>query len=452
MGKRPAKPEPLPALLDDFRELVARARREQEREALLTRVQDEYKSQPRKTRAAQGRFEERLLAFIDRPALARDASLPLHFSHMEAWAELLELRSRGFAQQLRKFIKSADRGLRGEAAEYLAWLAFEEDLPTILKILRSKDGHVVAKAAGGAGSAAAWDRLSEEQRRRLFEAIARVINRGQQEIAAADELGDLPKSLVKLNPVAAAGVLGSKKCLSPENGLARSIVSELVALSEDVLAEQWKPVDAGLLWTLFESAKRRRVRGRAAEVHKGFLANILKLTAQSEPNRTRREAKELQKELPRDQTGVARALREVLMRCENVPDPLSLWAWMDRNPGRLLKEVEQRMRAFELSQHMMTDGIAGYFDNAGDRWAEALAGLRLLSLSREAEQFEAIAGSFAPGARQSRGRAKMKDAIAPAAARKLERLCKAFDAKAQFIAAAIERCMVAQPELFRRRI
>jgi hypothetical protein len=451
MAKGAARePDPLPVQPREFARLVASARGEEEREALLTRIREAFHGRARRTRADRNLFESRLLAFIETPARRRDLTLPLHFSHMDAWAELLELRPASFARLLRSFLRSSDRRLRGEAAEYLAWLAFDQDTSTILNLLRSTDGLIVGKAASGARSAAGWKFASPSYRKRLFEGIARVVLGEQRISLASEELRCIPESLVALDPRGALQLLRSDRCLRADNPLLDSIVLELVSLSGGIPAHQWRPIHSEALWPIFEQVRSRPMRGRAAEGRGILIANLLNLTADADPARTRHEANALLKSTPRTQTGIKRVLREAVLRCEDVPNPLKLWAWMDRNPGCLPKPAEQRMRAFELSQHMMSDGIIGYFDNAGECWRDALAGLKLLKLTREAAQLEEIARALGPKAKLARRDRKGNDGTSPAAAKQLKRLCDAFDARADGIATALERFMAADPALFRR--
>jgi hypothetical protein len=159
-------------------------------------------------------------------------------------------------------------------------------------------------------------------------------------------------------------------------------------------------VDPKLLWPLFHHVERRGVRlprgasDRREEARLSTLASILHLAADRDPARTAAEARRLSKGAS---AHLRKSLRLAINRCKQVPVPGTLLQAFYKRPKEFGPRAVSVLRAQELLEHVLSDGLNGYFSNLGQHWDQAAAGLRLVGSERPQailERAAAVVGEY----------------------------------------------------------
>lgn len=461
-------PGRLPESMAAFRRIVAAAKREPAREELLVRVCRElprYESVVLGRRLAEvgrtpeGRlFEARLLEFVREPKVGRRYDGGLQLSHHSAWGDLVALRSRRFATMLRRWFAGADPILAAEAGKHLAWMGMEADRARVVLALREGSWRMRGEVALGLSFGAADDRLSDRFRSGAFDAIVPLLcGEAPTPRTAAAELAisSLAETLLELDRKAALEVLTSGRVLHARN-LAIGGVLRQLSSARDERPRGFPAVDPGLLWPVYEAVQGGRLRFRRSENGADWkgeqvMGDCLVLAADRDPARVMRECRAILAD-KRFENGLPlkHSARAAIKRCRNVPEPEAVlrahWKGRVKFRGEALKVVQ----AYALLEHVLSDGLPAYFDNMGDDWAGAHAGLLAIG------QKEA-AGIVAEGARVVMAFAspKTKGSVRAAALEmdeaataKLERLNDRFYTHIDRVRGAVERYIAGHPEGF----
>ncbi len=453
-------PGRLPESMAAFRRIVAAAKREPAREELLVRVCRElprYESVVLGRRLAEvgrtpeGRlFEARLLEFVREPKVGRRYDGGLQLSHHRAWGDLVALRSRRFVTMLRRWITDDDRILAAEAGQHLAQLGMDADASRVVGALEGGTWRMRRGIGLGLKLGADAGLMSERFRRRVFDAVVPLVC-GEVNIprtwAAEFAVCNLTDALVAMDRQRALAVLSSGRALHGRNGGIREVLLKLDHEREG-RPRQFRAVDPELLWPLYGALRDGRLRlqedregTRQWRVHQA-MGLILTLAADRDPVRTAREARGVLKTKKESEWGwLRRGARAALKRCRNFPEPEAVlrahWKGRVKFRGEALKVVQ----AYALLEHVLSDGLPAYFDNMGDDWAGAHAGLLAIG------QKEA-AGIVAEGARVVMAFAspKTKGSVRAAALEmdeaataKLERLNDRFYTHIDRVRGAVER-------------
>src|SRR6185436_1151289 len=115
---------------------------------------------------------------------------------------------------------------------------------------------------------------------------------------------------------------------------------------------------------------------------------ILKFTADLDPVRTAREAREFIRPRRKDVGLGLLFAQEALRRCRKVPEASAAYRLLVRKPRALRSSAVEVLRAYEVADHILSDGLELYYSNCGENWRVAQAGLRRIGLARVATLLE----------------------------------------------------------------
>jgi hypothetical protein len=397
----------------------------------------------RNSTSARKLHEERLLALTRVPEV--DAGF-LADEHMEAWGELVEMRSEAFVAELRGFIRSR-RAIREPAIEHLAWTGMEEVVADVRRFIGGRNLKDLNAAMTGASNAVTYGWASRRFATGAYAAVEPIVT-GRRDLgtsaAAVWTAMSAVDALLGIDRGRAIKVMKSGACLRAGNRALLGVVLGLCGVLRESPKDFGAPIEAGLLWPLFEGAagKTRVPRDR----REGLKGAILLLTADSDPRRTRAEAKTL---VRRKGEGADFA-REALRRCERIPEARDALIQLERSPRRFGAAAREVLRAFALNQHVRSDGILAYLGDRARELGEASAGLRRLGLGAIAAELEKAARQVA----RTRGRPTWRQVEAAALEEAgdktwIHRLEDRFVRVVEVITARVERYIWEHPEQFR---
>jgi hypothetical protein len=393
----------LPDSINEFRRMLGHADYKQ-REAIVRAIQAEYRGFRRvlggvkKVRDSESlrRFEALTIEFLRH--CGRSPSRDWDFSVAEAIDHLAYIRSPSAPRVFRTLLRSDRFWLRKEAADALAWLAFDHLLPEVVRLIQSREPAVACEALRGAGRAITYRWTSAPYKRRILAECVPLVT-GKRKVPRTEYghtlLVTATGELAEHDPRGSSKLFPSEACLRPDNPALRSVLLALRSM-RDENPKRFRAPDPAPLWSLFDAAKTGKV---ATFPHLGASATLtalLALTAHTDPARTNRECATLLKEYP-DEWHVKNDAKDILRRCRSLPKAHSCLIWMYENPGRLPAPAVLVMRAYEFVSHTEADGFPAYFDNAGELWREALAGLELIGASKAAAILTRGAEAFTPG-------------------------------------------------------
>lgn len=398
MGSRSSIPDPLPTSTAAFRRLVAACRTEDQRGELLDRVRAEYPSfqierhpwprRPSRLAPASRRFEERLLEIIRTPRIARDFGWGLQSSHSYAWYDLTRLRSPRFASMLRRWMDGDDDPLAAKAAEHLALMTFDRDVPRLVRAMTR--GHWRLRGAVGEGLAATLSHrwASRSFRTRMFEALAAIaagevpIPRGKTVARALGQIGD---GLRGLSRTGMMRLYGSARVLHPRNRAVAGAVSTL-EFEQGYRQHPFRPVDPRLLWPVYEALRNGHLRllPDLETEPEATLGRILQLTADLDPGRTERECRAILRGAARHETDtLARYAAAALRRCRNIPEADAVLRAAGRR-GAIRGDALKVIRAYGLVRHVGYEGLASAMELYRDDLPRAREGLLVLGQGKAA--------------------------------------------------------------------
>jgi hypothetical protein len=332
--------------------------------------------------------EARLIEFVRTPRLERRN---LALSQSDAWIELAERRSKRFAVLLRRLMRSTEDAIASEAGEYLAWMGFEEDHGRVIRGLRSGSWRMREKIASGVVIAKHRRWLSRAFQAKVWREMEAFVT-GERGYASGlgvrDAVLGMINSMLELDRRAGMRLLKGNRAIRAGNLALGEVIGELASQQEYYPDRFGREVDPGLLWPVFEALKSGRVRllpwGAMKQPERKLetMAQILRLASDRDPVRTKREANRLLKLGVSD--GVRSELRVALRRCKGVPEVDALVQVFYKRPRSFGKNASLALRAAELREHVLGDGLDGYFSNMGRNWKEAAAGMRLVGATAAA--------------------------------------------------------------------
>lgn len=441
-----------------FRRVVARARTAEQREALLASIRDEFSDYRRVFRgrvpnsSSKRLFESRLLEFIRVPRRGPDSISPVDYSQELASRDLVHLRSARAVRVWRAYLKHPMRAVRGEGAEYSAWCGHDTLIPMVKRLIGHADPVIVKHAARGAGLAANHKYASDAYQSAAFNALLPIVRGERKNGRAADwekAAFDAADSLLQIDRPEAINELRSVRCIHAKNRCIRAVLLKLNQSRDDGHRLTSVRADAAILWPVYEAVRAERLLAADRSTKDQVLGEILKLTADGDPERTLAEARSAIREAGSEWSLLPEAARQAIRRCAKVPEPDAALGLLTRQPRRFGTDAAQILRAYELASHITTDGFPLYFYNHGEHVRECLAGLRLLKLDRQVQLFEDALKLFP---RRLSGRSawqKAFDALDDRRSKSLGKIGDQFERGVGAVYKAVERAMSARPEAFR---
>jgi hypothetical protein len=453
------------ALPESLAELERRFHRasDDERSDLLEAIQDQV---PRRAYMAPGRpvrspplrlFEARLLAISRRPV--RDSFLKRHKDldviQGYAWRDLLDIQSDAFMSLLKRLLRTTP-WVRPDVLMHLAWSGRDLHLPIVLRALKSPKPWEVYKVASGLGLAVMHKRAGPRFAKRAFEALVPFVT-GRVNLGRTDGARDAcfaaAEALLDIDRQRALPLFKSSACLSPRNRAALAVLFRLQSTLGESEPKFGKPVDAALLWPLYEASlagKAPTFPGR----DDGLQGSILVLAADTDPVHTKQEAHSLIKRLKHEQWSQgADFAREAIRRAKKIPDPPPCLLRLDRSPRSFSQDAADVLRAYELADHVLTDGLILYYYNCGDHIDHALRGLKLIGAPVHAQLLKQGAKTLAakrknPSHRDLR---RAYDAMIPSTRKALAKLEREFERRNDSILRGVERYIAAHADQFRSK-
>ena len=210
------------------------------------------------------------------------------------------------------------------------------------------------------------------------------------------------------------------------------------------------PFEVALLWRIYEAARKKRLTVFEAWHYERVMGQVLQLVAGADPNRTLREAKQLLRELEPGYSGLRDDAQTVIRRCKRRPDAREALEWMEGHPGSMKGTAMQVLRANELAEHALTDGLALYFHNIGEHWRDAAAGLKAVKQTRAESLLRQASKVLSPKglpADQRRCQALYNGLTTDARVR-LEKISDQFEKLAANIVAAANSYIARHPKQF----
>ncbi|MCX5691634.1 MAG: HEAT repeat domain-containing protein, partial [Planctomycetota bacterium] len=266
----PKTPPDALASLQSLRSAWLKARTSDQRRAICEAVETSFKKPKtrgsalpeRGTSKERALFERRMLVLAAHPVVSRSKHDGVEFGWEQTtiWQNLLSMNSTPFASLLKKHLRSKAPCVRHEAAAHLAEFGSDALVPLIARLLRDKDASVVRAAAWGTHVAIRRKRFSARARAAIFDQLARIAT-GERSLPTTDAgeeaISQACETLITIDAKRAIGLLSSSACLRPNNRSIRSVVwtlrIERTRSERPILFR--KPLDAQLLWPLFDSAR-----------------------------------------------------------------------------------------------------------------------------------------------------------------------------------------------------
>ncbi len=260
----------------------------------------------------------------------------------------------------------------------------------------------------------------------------------------------LPKALMQLDARRAKKTMKSGECLRPDNIGALSILFTLHDERENLSRAFGVALDPPVLWRLFDAAYKGEARtlpDRADDL----MGLVLTFTADLDPTRTWREARQLIHSLGKEWAQGADFAQEALRRCKSIPEPEAALARLHRNPMSFSKPATDVLRAYELATHIVTDGLMLYYYTCGDQLASAAAGLKLLKLKRASEMLAKGSNMLVPKVKNPslKQLRAAYDRLSDTDYQPFVSLVDRADGQTDLIRSRVKRYISAHPALFR---
>jgi hypothetical protein len=455
--------EPLPISEAAFKELADAARDRKTRAELVARCIEEFDragGHEKATPNALRLFESRLFEFLRWPRSGSNPSpsgaptfAQLEFGFNHVWPELGYLQSERFALWLETLLAGPDRTLAHEAVTHIARAGLDRSLPLLCQLASGDDLSMARAAVAGAGVAAFRGVASERFRERMFKAVRPLVD-GSRDPGSSGDASKLVDSavgtLLFLDEKGAVALMCSPACIWPGNPALRKVVLTIEGCRDNPSTRREARVSADLLWPIYDAARQGTLRPGHPKGHAQLAGAILTLTADCDPERTRRECREAMKTTGEGWNWLREGAAKALKRCKQIPEPGAVLAWVDRRPGKLGGDAEDVIRAYELAEHVIQDGLKLYFHNIGRHWKSALAGLTTMKLEKAAGTLSQAASVFGPTGPPATDRARRAacESLDEEAAAKLEKLDGAFEALAPSVLARVEKYIARHPGAF----
>lgn len=365
----------------------------------------------------------------------------------DAWSELVERRSNLFTTQLRGFTRGT-RTVRDHAIEHLAWMGSDGVIADVRRYLRGKDLRDLHAAMVGALNAVVYGWATRSFTTAAYEAVEPIVT-GRRDLgtsaAAAAATFTAVGALLAINRGRAIRVMKSGVCLRAGNRALLAVVLGLSSIQRESPKEFRAPIDAGLLWRVYEAASAGRIRDSK---RRGAVRGVILIfTADTDPHRTRAEASRLVRRKGEGGNFAAEALR----RCDDVPEALDALVRMVQSPRRFGREARQVLRAYELAQQVLSDGLAAYYGNCGASLKQADAGLRLMKLERASRLLMEGARVLVPGTKSPTAAALARggECLTTEQRRRLDGIERKFERVNGLILRGVERYIARNAEQFR---
>ncbi len=402
----------LPASAAAFRRLVLACRTEDDRNLLLDRIRAEFPSfkveripwprRPAVLPEKARRFETRLLEFVRTPKFGREFGRQLQPSHFYAWHDLTRMRSPRFASMLRAWMDGDDPFLASEAAERLAWMAVDRDLPRFERLLTDGPWRLRGGIGRGLAGTSSHRWASRAFRTRMFESLASIAC-GEVPIPirreVEDALAQIGDGLRGLNQAGMIRLFRSERALHPRN---RAVAGAIFALEfeQQYGDAPYKPVDPCLLWPVFEALRGGQLRlpvdpgsGRETGPER-TMGGILLLAADGDPARAELECGAILRGKRRSDEGtLVRYARAARRRCRNIPEPDAVLRVAGRG-GAIRGDALRIIGAYSLLWDAVEEGLAYCLSSLDDRWRRARDGLLVLGNDRAAAILEEAGAIF----------------------------------------------------------
>ena len=377
----------LPRSNTAFREIVASAHDAAARDGLLANIINDYNAAnwsrtiaTAKKAEAKLRCEQRLLEFVRVPVLRRDPEKgdPLDRVQERACQELTKFKSEAFADLLSLWIDTGDRSARVAASYFLGNLALDSRVERVTGLIGDEDWLVAAAAIRGAGLASRHKRATRSFRKTVFDACTPMVTGAQQlpdSVSQTMQGTCYIESIIHIQRHRAVALYRSRRCLYLDNPLLKSI---LHYIQPDMPCMDGYPpvvIKPEILWPLYEGllAKHNRQPNDRLETAIGLL---LVLAATSEPERVHQEARAAKKTAGNRWSPLFDYYaNQALRRAKKISEPNVALEWLEHHPGELDQQAEEILRAYELVDHINSDGLGLYLLNCSNTVPQALCGL-----------------------------------------------------------------------------
>jgi HEAT repeat protein len=297
--------------------------------------------------------------------------------------------------------------VRAEVARLLGSIGNDEAAPYVVRLLGDEEDFVRRRAVSGIKSAAKEGRVSERFESEIFEIVARV--------ALAD--GDrAPACLLDLDRERAAHILMAPETLTADQPHLHHILK--------ALREAQVEVDEDFLLALLSTLERRPIKRKTERSIEQIL--FLLATRGSE-----RSLATIEQYVDHPSQRIREGLAEARLLAQGLDDPLGPvreklestgWGGLS-GPQRHVVAVRR------LIDEVRNGGFLQYFfNNSGDHWRDAAAGLEAIGATGDRQLFDEVLGFFkdrAPSENRDARHAEIA-AIAKQKDRPLEKVEKEF--------------------------
>lgn len=311
----------------------------------------------------------------------------------EVWRDLCRLQSSDFAKVLRRCIKDKNGVIRCEAAECLAWLAFDADADLLVKAA-TRESRVAEGLFQGFKLAHGSKRPSTKFTK-LINSFARRVVTGSIHASVRYELSDAIDVIRITDPTNANKFLSSAACLHLKNPLLWNV---LVRFEIDRDNGKRSPLlEPTLLWSLYESVATRLSDGKAHHYgeSEGLLGLLLVEGVRSDPVRAQAEIKIAQTHAQQESNSSLRAYVAIAKRMlKGAPNPQSVLARAERRMKQLSRKAQAVLHARSFGECLYNDSFESYLDSCGDHWKLACEGLQELGLANYARTLKYCYAAF----------------------------------------------------------
>lgn len=401
------------------------------------------------------RMEPELLPLAE-PLLSQAPGITptLSFPTLCIWETLAFARSRPFAALLRSHVHSPIGFVAMIASGHLSRMAFAEDLTLLSQLLAESHPSVVAHILAAAGHLEPEGCAQADVARAYFPRVSEILT-GRAQRGVTKQHIDMYQCAVdcafRLDAKATDALIRSRDCLHDRNPAVRTILWSIERrMEEDSSIAAPDPV---LLWPIYEA-----LRSGTLVIGEGFEDQvrglILLIAAWGDPERVRAEAALVIDKIPSEEWSQLRDFsRQALQRCDKVPDPQLALHALQSGEGSFGKKATGVLRAMELAQHVITDGLGLYFCNRAGEWSAAARGLRILGQGEAVAIVERAAAQFGPGGLPSKAEeaGAALDALARDHERELLECEKQFESHTDAIFAAVADFVSTHPSLFNHK-
>lgn len=441
-----------------FGQLVKGCRNWGDRAALLDQVEAAHVSvinsasaTDEQKRRATAIYHERLLEFVRVPVMSRVAGdrARLDFSQKIACHRLARARCRELPRVLKAWRASAHPPVQHAAAECLGYCAFDDTIEDVVQLIASMDWRVAVHTIYGAGLAAFHKHATAKFRKAVFDAAIPIVT-GQHPPPRGSEPIDEPhyiEAFVRLDRRRAISLLRSKRCISHRNPALRAVAWGLHPAQLVHDGHRAVVVDPSVLWAAFDPIESERSTRLRADSERDFaIGCLLVLGATSDPERTRRIAASIRRELGAESSPLRDFCSEAIQRSRRVPAPDDAMRWSEAHPGVLEAAHEQVLVAHALANHVNNDGLPSFIDDRGHDMGRAITGLRRLKL-RAAESILKAAVECRVRHATFVGTRQVVDDTSKAAS-EMQELEASFDRQLDRIWSAVERYLARHADDF----